>query len=401
MPFRFNLIHTDATTRARRGEFITSHGTVQTPVFMPVGTLATVKTLTSTELESLGAQIILANTYHLLLRPGPEVFEKFGGIHKFMGWNRPLLTDSGGFQIFSLPRSRKITEEGAIFQSYIEGDEHKLTPESSIAMQQSIGSDIMMVLDQCIASTADYEETKVAMDLTHRWALRSLGAHNTRETQAIFGIVQGGGYEDLRMQSADFLTQLSFDGFAIGGLAVGETKKEREDFTELVAGLLPQDKPRYLMGVGTPLDLLEGVRRGVDMFDCIIPSKMAQQGNVYTTHGELKVCQSQYKLSDEKLDSSCDCVTCATYSRGYLHHLSKCRETLGWRALAFHNIYYFQKLMAGMREAISKNQFLDFYKRTIDGWKGGETLMDVESSREHGVLFHSKKKDRGQFISYK
>jgi queuine tRNA-ribosyltransferase len=397
--FRFTLHHTDKNSQARRGEFSTLHGVVQTPVFMPVGTLATVKTLNTSELESLGAQIILGNTYHLLLRPGPEVFRKFGGIHKFMGWNRPVLTDSGGFQIFSLPRSRKITEEGAIFQSYIEGDEHKLTPESSVAMQQDIGSDIMMVLDQCIASTADHSTTKAAMELTHRWARRSLSAHNTRDTQALFGIVQGGVFEDLRRQSADVLTQLSFDGFAIGGLAVGETKSEREDFTELVTGFLPKNKPRYLMGVGTPLDLLEAVKRGVDMFDCIIPSKMAQQGNVYTTHGELKLCQAQYKLSDEKLDASCDCSTCTTYSRGYLHHLAKCRETLGWRILAYHNIYYFQKLMAGVRAAIEKDQFMNFYAATIDGWKENESLIESETSRDPAIFFNRKKKDRGQFIS--
>lgn len=384
--FKFTLHHTDTHSQARLGEFSTLHGVVKTPVFMPVGTMATVKTLDAKELESLGAQIILSNTYHLLLRPGPEVFRKFGGIHKFMGWNRPLLTDSGGFQIFSLPRSRKITEEGAVFQSYIEGNEYKLSPESSIDMQNAIGSDIMMVLDQCIASTADHKTTKDAMELTHRWAKRSLEAHKSPETQALFGIIQGGVFEDLRRQSADVLTQMAFDGFAIGGLAVGETKREREDFTELVTGLLPKDKPRYLMGVGTPLDLLEAVKRGVDMFDCIIPSKMAQQGNVYTTRGELKLCQAQYKFSDDKLDENCECSTCLTYSRGYLHHLAKCRETLGWRALAFHNIFYFQKLMAGVRKAIAENKFLEFYSATIEGWKEEESLISSDLSREAAVI---------------
>jgi len=254
MKFKFELFKTDTHSKARLGRFSTLHGDVNTPAFMPVGTLATVKTLDTPEIESTGSEIILGNTYHLLLRPGIEVFQKFGGIHKFMSWNKPVLTDSGGFQIFSLPRSRKITEEGAVFQSYVEGNEYKLTPESSIAMQNAIGSDIMMVLDQCITSTAEHAETKKAMELTHRWALRSLAA-NVNSHQALFGIVQGGVFEDLRRQSTDFLTQHDFDGLAIGGLAVGETKAQREDFTELVAELLPKNKPRYLMGVGTPIDL--------------------------------------------------------------------------------------------------------------------------------------------------
>jgi queuine tRNA-ribosyltransferase len=393
--FQFKVQHTDAATGARAGEFSTGHGIVQTPVFMPVGTLATVKTLSSAELEAMGSQIILGNTYHLLLRPGPEVFQKFGGIHKFMNWTKPVLTDSGGFQIFSLPKSRKITEEGAVFQSYVQGLEYKLSPESSIAMQNAIGSDIMMVLDQCISSKADFEETKKAMELTHRWAVRSLKAHTTPETQALFGIVQGGVFENLRKESADFLTQLPFNGFAIGGLAVGETKAEREDFTELVTGFLPKDKPRYLMGVGTPTDLLEAVKRGVDMFDCIIPSKMAQQGNVYTSLGELKLCQSQYKFSDDKIDPHCGCTTCKTYSRGYMHHLSKCRETLGWRALAVHNISYFHNLMKAARQAIFQNNFEGFYKEVIGRWE--EDSLTAETSRDPGEFPSVKKKDRGEF----
>jgi queuine tRNA-ribosyltransferase len=382
MKFSFKLFHTDSSSRARTGEFKTLHGSVKTPVFMPVGTQATVKSLDPDDLNKLETQIVLANTYHLLLRPGQEVFEKFGGIHRFMHWDKPVLTDSGGFQIFSLPRSRKITEEGAMFQSYIEGNTHHLTPESSIAMQNAIGSDIMMVLDQCISSTSSFEETKQAMELTHRWALRSLNS-NKNEYQALFGIIQGGVFEDLRRESAKVLTQMNFDGFAIGGLAVGETKKEREDFTELVAGLLPEDKPRYLMGVGTPIDLLEAVRRGVDMFDCIIPTKMAQQGNAYTSIGEIKLAQSKYKLSDEKLDPNCGCSTCMRFSRGYLHHLTKCREGLGWRSLSVHNLWFYAKLTEGMRSAINENRYIDFYREQIAKWES-EPIdeLNIELARD-------------------
>jgi queuine tRNA-ribosyltransferase len=398
MSFQFTLKTVDPNSGARLGQFQTLHGVVETPVFMPVGTMATVKTLNSDELLEVGSQIILGNTYHLLLRPGLEVFKRFGGIHNFMKWDRPLLTDSGGFQIFSLPKSRKITEEGAVFQSYIEGSEHKLSPESSIAMQNAIGSDIMMVLDQCIESTADYSKTKEAMQLTHRWAKRSLVAHTDRHSQALFGIVQGGVFEDLRNISAQVLTQMDFDGFAIGGLAVGETKNQREDYTELVARLLPQNKPRYLMGVGTPADLLEAVRRGVDMFDCIIPTKMAQQGKVYTSRGEVNLSHGQFKLSDEKVDNDCGCSTCRIYSRGYLHHLTKCREALGWRALAVHNLHYYHRLMTDVRASIAKGRFMDFYKACLRAWESGEEGLESELGREPPIFEVPKKRNRGAFI---
>jgi len=400
MSFAFTLLHKDTSSRARLAEFHTSHGSVSTPVFMPVGTLATVKTLDPRELAEIGAQIILGNTYHLLLRPGREVFYKFGGIHQFMKWNKPLLTDSGGFQIFSLPKSRKITEEGALFQSYVEGDQHHLTPESSIEMQNAIGSDIMMVLDHCVSSIASYDETEAAMELTHRWAVRCLNTHKNQLTKiehpsaasALFSIVQGGVFEDLRRRSVDFLTQLPFDGFAIGGLAVGETKNEREDQTELVAGLLPESKPRYLMGVGTPVDLLEAIRRGIDMFDCIIPTKMAQQGNIYTSKGELKLAQSKYKMSDEKLDASCRCSTCEIFSRGYLHHLTKCREALGWRLLSIHNTFFYLNLMAEARAAIGKDGFLNFYKQKITEWSESPSEeLSAEMGRDPSTIRHQRR----------
>lgn len=411
--FKFNLFKTDTATLARRGEFITAHGTVQTPVFMPVGTLAAVKTLSTPELESAGTQIILGNTYHLLLRPGPEVFRRAGGIHKFMGWKKPILTDSGGFQIFSLPRARRISEEGAVFQSYVQGHEYHLSPETSIDMQKAIGSDIMMVLDQCIDSRSDHTTTEKAMGLTHRWALRSLQAAralgsagssvHSDHYQALFGIVQGGVFENLRKQSAAFLTQHDFDGFAIGGLAVGETKAEREDFCEMTARLLPQVKPRYLMGVGTPVDLLEAVKRGVDMFDCIIPTKLAQQGTVFTSRGEVKLAAAEFKFSDDKIDADCACWSCQHYSRSYIHHLIKCREVLGWRALALHNIFFYQKLMAEIRAAIENGTYLDFYNETLNSMgasmnTSNATILDSEFSREPAVFAPPPRKPKGTFI---
>ncbi|MEW6057949.1 MAG: tRNA guanosine(34) transglycosylase Tgt [Bdellovibrionota bacterium] len=357
----FQLLHTDSKTRARRGEFVTPHGKVQTPVFMPVGTFASVKTLEVKDLHELGAEVILGNTYHLLLRPGQKVFERFGGIHGFMKWNKPVLTDSGGYQIFCLPTHRKITEEGAVFRSYVDGDLVLLSPEKSIEVQTSIGSDIMMVLDWFIHSTADFAETQAAMQMTHKWALRSLRAR-TREDQALFAIVQGGVFEDLRKQSAEFLTQHEFDGFAIGGLAVGETRSEREDMTEFTTQFLPSDKPRYLMGVGTPIDLIEAVRRGVDMFDCVIPTMYAQRNTVFTSMGKEDLSRSVYKFSDEMLDPLCDCPTCGSVSKGYLHHLAKCKEPTGWRLLAIHNLYYYRNLMRQMRSAIEQDRFLEFYQ---------------------------------------
>ncbi|MDR3606628.1 MAG: tRNA guanosine(34) transglycosylase Tgt [Oligoflexia bacterium] len=348
-------------SRARAARFRTLHGEVKTPIFMPVGTQATVKSQTVDSLKTAGSHVLLANTYHLLLRPGPEVFRKFGGIHRFMNWDGPVLTDSGGFQIFSLPHSREMNEEGASFQSYVDGRMHLLSPEKSIEMQRAIGSDIMMVLDQCIPSTAEHAQALQAMELTHRWAKRSLAARED-SPQAMFGIVQGACFQDLRRQSADFLTQLPFDGFAIGGLAVGETKGQREDFTEWTAALLPRDLPRYLMGVGTPIDILEAVHRGVDMFDCILPSALAQRGVAFTSVGKLQLRRGVYKFSEEPLDPDCGCATCVNYSRAYLHHLYKAEEVVGWKLLASHNLTFYHRLMAEMREAILQGKFLEYYQ---------------------------------------
>jgi queuine tRNA-ribosyltransferase len=356
----FTLEKTATGSKARAAHFQTLHGAVQTPIFMPVGTQATVKSMNVESLRTTGANVLLANTYHLLLRPGPEVFRKFGGIHNFMKWDRPVLTDSGGFQIFSLSKERRMNEEGARFKSYVDGTMHLLSPESSIAMQKDIGSDIMMVLDQCIPSTAPHDETEAAMHLTHRWAERSLIARGD-SSQALFGIVQGACHPDLRIKSAEYLRKLPFDGLAIGGLAVGETHEERYRFTDLATDYLPTDRPRYLMGVGTPIDILEAVHRGVDMFDCIIPSQLAQRGVVFSSQGKLQLRRSVYKLDESPIDPTCSCHACRNYARGYLHHLVKSDENLGWQLLSIHNFTFYHQLMADMRVSILRNDFAAFY----------------------------------------
>lgn len=359
--FKFRLIAQAQKSAARAGEFTTLHSTVQTPVFMPVGTQATIKGLRVEEIKDVGTQVMLANTYHLLIRPGREVFERLGGIHKMMNWPGSVLTDSGGFQIFSLAHARQMSEEGATFSSHVDGKKVLLTPESSIAMQRAIGSDIMMVLDQCIPSTADHGVAKAAMELTHRWARRSLLARG-ESPQALFAIVQGALDKSLRRQSAHVLGEMNFDGYAIGGLAVGETKQQREEFTVFTAELLPRHKPRYLMGVGTPIDLLEAVHRGVDMFDCIIPTALSQHGVAFTSKGKKRLMRSVYKFADEPVDPNCDCVACKNYSKGYLHHLHKASEPLGWHLTSVHNLRFYHTLMRRIRQAIIAGTFGEFYR---------------------------------------
>lgn len=358
----FKIEKKASKSRARAARFRTLHSEVITPVFMPVGTRATVKGMTIEGLIETGSQVLLANTYHLLLRPGPEVFKKFGGIHRFMNWKGSVLTDSGGFQIFSLPHSREMTEEGARFISYVDGQSFLLSPELSINMQKAIGSDIMMVLDQCIPSTAPHQEARVAMELTHRWAKRSLAARGD-SPQAMFGIIQGACHADLRQQSAEFLRELPFDGLAIGGLAVGETHSERYDFTELVTGFMPDHLPRYLMGVGTPIDILEAVHRGVDMFDCIIPSQLAHRGVAFTSHGKLQFRRTVYKFAEEPVDAACDCYTCQNYSRAYVHHLVKAEEPLACRLLTHHNLHFYHCLTSKLRAAILNDTFAELYEK--------------------------------------
>ncbi len=359
---KFTLEKTARGSKARAGTMHTLHGPVQTPVFMPVGTQATVKAQTVETMKATGSTVLLANTYHLLLRPGSEVFKKFGGIHRFMNWAGPVLTDSGGFQIFSLPTERAMNEEGARFQSYVNGDFYMLSPESSIEMQKTIGSDIMMVLDQCIPSTASHAQAEAAMALTHRWAQRSLQARGDSPA-ALFGIVQGACHHDLREKSAAFLREMPFDGLAIGGLAVGETAEQRYEFTGFVTDQLPPHRPRYLMGVGTPLDLLESVHRGVDMFDCIIPGQLAQRGVAFTARGKVQLRRITHKLAEAPLEAGCDCATCRNYSRAYLHHLVKADEMLGWHLLGIHNFAFYHRLMRDMRAAILRDDFIAFYEK--------------------------------------
>jgi queuine tRNA-ribosyltransferase len=364
MPFSFHLGPCDPGTRARRGAFATARGRVETPAFMPVGTRATVTGLGPDDLHALGAEIILGNTYHLLLRPGPEAMRRFGGLHRFMGWDRPILTDSGGFQIFSLSSDRTVTEAGARFKSYVDCRYHDLSPELSIEVQTALGSDVMMALDVCLPSTAGPAEIRAAMDRTHRWALRSLAARASRE-QALFAIVQGGLSPALRGESAAFLTQHPFDGFAIGGLAVGDTRAERSDVMAGTAERLPADRPRYLMGVGTPPDILEAVGHGIDMFDCVIPTTLAWQGTAFTSTGRVRLTRGDHRLSDEPLDAACRCPTCKTHSRGYLHHLVKCKEPLGPRLLSLHNLHHYLELMRAIRAAIEEGRYAAFAKATL------------------------------------
>jgi len=373
--FRLDALASDS--RARAATFRTLHNEVQTPLFMPVGTQATVKAQLTRTLEEAGSQILLANTYHLLLRPGAEVFRRTGGIHGFMSWDRGVLTDSGGFQIFSLPHSRSMSEAGAVFQSYLDGRTILLSPELSVETQRAIGSDIMMALDQCVGSTAATGTVRAAVDITHRWAVRSLAARGD-SPQSMFAIVQGALCKELRRESAAVLSEMPFDGFAIGGLAVGESKGEREDLCEFTADLLPPDKPRYLMGVGTPLDILEAVHRGVDMFDCIMPTQLAQRGAVFTSRGFLQMRRGVYKFSNAKLDPACSCPTCARYSRAYLHHLTKTSETLGWQLLGKHNIHFYHQLMRDIRASILAGRFGDFYR--------AQRVRLQESDRENPVL---------------
>lgn len=364
MPAAFTVLARDVASRARRGVLHTARGLVQTPAFMPVGTRATVTGLTPQDLAHVGAPVLLANTYHLLLRPGPETFRRVGGIHAFMRWPGPVLTDSGGYQIFSLPGARTITEEGARFSSYIDGRVYAFSPEESIATQTAIGSDVMMVLDECVPSTLDEGAVRAAMHRTHRWALRSLAAR-TNPAQALFAIMQGGLVPALRRESAAFLTQHAFDGFAIGGLAVGDSRAQREDVTAYAAELLPVEKARYLMGVGTPPDLLHAIGCGVDMFDCVLPTHMAWQGSAFTSTGRVKINRGAHAQDDAPLDERCACATCAQYSRAYLHHLVKCSEPLGPRLLSVHNLFYYQRLMHDAREAIVEGTYAAFARQRL------------------------------------
>ncbi|MFA9418982.1 MAG: tRNA guanosine(34) transglycosylase Tgt [Gammaproteobacteria bacterium] len=347
--------------RARRGRMTFDRGIVETPAFMPVGTYGTVKAMTPEELSDLGAQIILGNTFHLMLRPGTEIIKKHGDLHDLMHWQGPILTDSGGFQVFSLAKMRKISEEGVEFNSPVDGSRVFLSPEVSMQVQRDLGSDIVMVFDECTAYPADEETVRTSMELSLRWAARSKTAF-ADNPNALFGIVQGGIWEKLRLESIEGLKAIGFDGYAIGGLAVGEPADERNTMLDLCLPELPTDKPRYLMGVGKPEDLIEGVRRGIDMFDCVIPTRNARTGFLYTHHGIVRIRNSQYAEDTRPVDEHCGCYACKYYSRAYLRHLDKCGEILGARLNTIHNLYYFQELMANIRAAIEADRYDEFSK---------------------------------------
>ncbi len=358
--FQFELLKESTQTRARRGRITTDHGVIETPIFMPVGTQATVKTMQPDELKDLGAQIILNNTYHLYLRPGLEVLEAAGGSHKFMQWDRPILTDSGGFQVFSLSERRKITEEGVEFRSHIDGSRHFISPEKAMEIQHVIGSDIMMAFDECAPYPATYDYVKDSMERTTRWAKRCLEAHGNREGQALFGIVQGGMYRDLREKSAKDLVALDFPGYAVGGLSVGEPRHIMRRVLSDVEPFLPKHKPRYLMGVGTPDYLFDAVERGIDMADCVLPTRIARNGTLMTSRGRLVVKNAIFAKDFSPPDPECDCPVCQTYTRAYLRHLFQTDEILGLRLATIHNLYFLLHLMERMRKSIEEDVFLEF-----------------------------------------
>ena len=349
----FNLINTDG--HARRGRLTFARGVVETPIFMPVGTYGAVKSLTPEDLTGVGAQIILGNTFHLMLRPTTAVIKAHGDLHDFMHWDKPILTDSGGFQVFSLGALRKITEQGVTFKSPINGSSIFMGPEESMQVQRDLGSDIVMIFDECTPYPATVYEAADSMRLSLRWAERSKTAHGDNPS-ALFGIVQGGMYEHLRQESIDGLLAIGFDGYAIGGLSVGEPKEEMMATLDVIHSKMPVDKPRYLMGVGTPEDLVEAVMRGIDMFDCVMPTRNARNGHLFTSFGVVKIRNSQYEFDNKPLDESCGCYTCRNYSRAYLRNLDKCKEMLGSRLNTLHNLYYYLSLMQGLRDAIEKRE---------------------------------------------
>ena len=374
--FSFQLHHRDGGARA--GQFTTSHGAVTTPIFMPVATQATIKTLTPHEVMDLGAQIVLGNAYHLYLRPGVDAVARFGGLHEFMRWPRPILTDSGGFQAFSMGAFRKVDDDHIRFRSHIDGSEHIFTPELAIANQQGLGADIIMCLDQCIAFGASRSEVEQAMDRTHRWARLCYDAHylspapawaDTARRQALFGIVQGGAFEDLRQRSADFIASIPFPGYAIGGLAVGESKALMYEITQQVTEFLPSDKPRYLMGVGSPEDLVEGVSQGVDMFDCVLPTRVARNGALFTRTGRVNIANRRFAEQDAPLEDDCQCYACQNFTAAYLWHLFKAREVLGLRLASVHNLHFILRLMENIRQAILDNRFEAFRREFHDTYR--------------------------------
>jgi queuine tRNA-ribosyltransferase len=376
---KFELLATDGAARA--GRLTTAHGVVETPIFMPVGTHAAVKALAPDDLCAAGAQIVLANTYHLFLRPGHDLVRELGGLHRFMGWDRPILTDSGGFQVFSLSKLRKITEAGVEFRSPVDGSTHFLSPEIAVEVQQALGADIIHALDECLAYPVTRLDAERSLELTLRWAVRSKAAHTgpAAASQALFGIVQGGADAELRTRAARATVELGFDGYAIGGMAVGEPKPAMYDLTELVASLVPAEQPRYLMGVGKPEDLVESVARGVDMFDCVLPTRNARNGQAFTTDGPVTLKQARYARDGAPLDAECECYACRGFSRAYLRHLFMAGELLSHRLLTLHNLTFFLRLVREMRAAIVARAFRPFQARFFARYAVSATPAEPES----------------------
>lgn len=368
----YELIHQDRKTGARRGVIHTPHGDIQTPVFMPVGTQAAVKAMRPEQVRELGAEIILSNTYHLYLRPGHELIREAGGLHRFMNWNRAILTDSGGFQVFSLGQLRKITEEGVQFQSHIDGSRHMLTPEKAVEIQNALGSDIMMAFDECAPYPADREYIRDSMERTLRWLERCKAAHRNRERQSLFAIMQGGMYRDLRRECAERMVEMDFPGYAIGGLSVGEPKEQMLEILDDCVDYLPQDRPRYLMGVGTPDYLFEAVERGIDMCDCVEPTRIARHGLATTSRGRINIKNARFERDFGPLDPECDCYTCRNYSRAYIRHVFKAGEMMSAMLLSNHNLHFLINMMAGMRKAIEEDRFTEFKKEFYDKYYGTE-----------------------------
>ena len=357
----FKVLHAPEGSPARRGIISTYHGEIQTPAFLPVGTGGSVKGMDPEDLTGLGAQMILCNAYHLYLRPGHDFVAKRGGLHSFMSWNRPILTDSGGYQVFSLNLLNKVGDDGAAFQSHLDGSRHFLTPEKAIEIQEGLGADIIMAFDECLAYPSDYDDTAASLDRTLRWARRCKAARR-REDQFLYGIIQGGFYDDLRRKGIEALLEIGFDGYAVGGLSVGEPQEKMLQVLEKVVPLMPSSSPRYLMGVGTPQDLVEGVARGIDFFDCVLPTRHARTGSLFIGSGEITIKNAQYAEDDRPLDPECGCYTCRHFSRAYLRHLFMAKELLAVRLNTLHNLYYYLTLMKRMREAIENDSFEKFYK---------------------------------------
>ena len=356
----YELIKTDTITKARRGRVTTPHGTIETPVFMPVGTAATVKAMRPEEIKELGAEIILSNTYHLYLRPGHEIVKAAGGLHKFMNWDRPILTDSGGFQVFSLGAMRKIREEGVEFRSHIDGSKHMLSPEKSMEIQNALGSDIIMAFDECAPYPADRQYVKDSLERTTRWLRRCKEYHQNTDRQSLFGIMQGGMYTDLRRESAEQIVELDLPGYAIGGLSVGEPKPLMYEIMDECVDYLPKEKPRYLMGVGSPDCLFEGVERGIDMFDCVLPTRIARHGMAMTSQGRVNIKNAAYEKDFTPLDPNCDCYTCRNYSKAYLRHLFKADEILSSMLMTNHNLHFLVNTMKNIRKSIEEDRFLEY-----------------------------------------